>query len=31
MQELIERASLAVGRLDGIARLLPDPDNFLYM
>lgn len=31
MQELLERASLAVGRLDGIARLLPDHDAFLYM
>ena len=26
----LERATLALGRLDSIARLLPDPDIFLY-
>lgn len=31
LQNLIERASLAVGRVDGITRLLPDPQLFLYM
>jgi Fic family protein len=31
MQERLERAGLALGRLDGISRILPDPDLFLYM
>ncbi|MBI5836292.1 MAG: Fic family protein [Candidatus Eisenbacteria bacterium] len=30
MQSLLERAHLAVGRLDSISTLLPDPDLFLY-
>lgn len=30
LQTKLETASLAVGRLDGIGRLLPDPDDFLY-
>jgi Fic family protein len=29
-QRLLERASFAVGRLDGIGRLLPGPDELLY-
>ncbi|MBM4289627.1 MAG: hypothetical protein FJ135_16060 [Deltaproteobacteria bacterium] len=29
-QKLIERATLALGRLDSITLLLPDPDLFLY-
>ncbi|MDH7513651.1 MAG: Fic family protein [Clostridiales bacterium] len=29
-QRLLERATLALGRLDSIALLLPDPDLFLY-
>jgi Fic family protein len=29
-QRLLERASLACGRLDGVTALLPDPDLFLY-
>jgi Fic family protein len=29
-QNLLERALLACGRLDGISALLPDPDLFLY-
>lgn len=29
-QHLLERASLACGRLDGVTALLPDPDLFLY-
>jgi Fic family protein len=29
-QRLLERATLALGRLDSISRLLPDPDIFLY-
>jgi len=29
-QKLLERATLAVGRLDSITLLLPDPDIFLY-
>ncbi len=29
-QRLLERATLAVGRLDSISLLLPDPDIFLY-
>ncbi len=31
MQDRLERAGLALGRLDGISRILPDPDLFLYM
>lgn len=31
MQDRMERAGLALGRLDGISRVLPDPDLFLYM
>lgn len=30
LQDLLERANLAVGRLDGVATLLPDADLFLY-
>ena len=29
-QQLLERATLALGRLDSITLLLPDPDIFLY-
>src|SRR5437868_631023 len=29
-QELLDRANQALGRLDGITLLLPDPDQFLY-
>ena len=29
-QQLIERATLALGRLDSVTLLLPDPDVFLY-
>lgn len=29
-QRLLERATFAVGRLDSVATLLPDPDLFLY-
>jgi Fic family protein len=29
-QSLIDRANQALGRLDGITLLLPDPDQFLY-
>lgn len=29
-QRLLERATLALGQLDGISRLLPDPGLFLY-
>lgn len=29
-QRLLERATIAVGRLDSVATLLPDPDLFLY-
>ena len=29
-QMLLERATLAVGRLDSISTLLPDPQLFLY-
>jgi len=29
-QQLLERATLALGRLDSISMLLPDPDIFLY-
>ena len=31
LQTLLESASLALGRLDGISLLLPDPSPFLYM
>ncbi len=30
IQELLDRANQALGRLDGITLLLPDPDHFLY-
>jgi Fic family protein len=30
LQELLDRANQALGRLDGITLLLPDPDQFLY-
>ncbi|QUW04529.1 hypothetical protein J8C06_12135 [Chloracidobacterium validum] len=29
-QRLLERATLALGRLDSVTLLLPDPDLFLY-
>src|ERR1700690_3814475 len=29
-QELLDKANQALGRLDGITLLLPDPDQFLY-
>lgn len=29
-QQLLERATLALGRLDSVTLLLPDPDLFLY-
>ncbi len=31
LEEAIERAGIALGRLDGITLLLPDPNLFLYM
>lgn len=31
LQEALERASVALGRLDSITLLLPDPELFLYM
>src|SRR3990167_5558861 len=31
LEEAIERAGVALGRLDGITLLLPDPNLFLYM
>lgn len=31
MYSLLERANVAIGRLDGIANLLPSPELFLYM
>ena len=31
IQELLETANRAIGRLDGITTLLPDPTLFLYM
>ncbi len=31
MQDALEKAGLSLGRLDGITRLLPNPDLFLYM
>ncbi|HEV2998228.1 MAG TPA: Fic family protein [Solirubrobacteraceae bacterium] len=30
MQSLLDRANQALGRLDGITLLLPDPDQFIY-
>jgi len=30
LQDLLDRANQALGRLDGITLLLPDPDHFLY-
>jgi Fic family protein len=30
LQELLDRANQALGRLDGVTLLLPDPDQFLY-
>ena len=30
LQGLLDRANQALGRLDGITLLLPDPDQFLY-
>lgn len=30
LQDLLERANRALGRLDGVTALLPDPDLFLY-
>jgi Fic/DOC family N-terminal len=30
LQGLLDRANQAIGRLDGITLLLPDPDQFLY-
>src|ERR1043166_6196922 len=30
VQSLLDRANQALGRLDGITLLLPDPDQFLY-
>jgi Fic family protein len=30
MQDLLDKANQALGRLDGITLLLPDPDQFLY-
>src|SRR6478672_7426028 len=30
MQRLLDRANQALGRLDGVTLLLPDPDVFLY-
>ena len=31
LQDLLERANRALGRLDGLATLLPDPTLFLYL
>jgi Fic family protein len=31
LQDLLERANRGLGRLDGVARLFPDPKLFLYM
>lgn len=31
LQDLLERANRGLGRLDGVARLFPDPKRFLYM
>src|ERR1041385_6625556 len=30
LQRLLDQANQALGRLDGITLLLPDPDQFLY-
>ena len=30
LQNLLDRANQALGRLDGVTLLLPDPDQFLY-
>lgn len=30
LQQRMERATLALGRLDGLTAVLPDPDLFLY-
>jgi Fic family protein len=30
MQSLLDRTNQALGRLDGITLLLPDPDQFIY-
>src|SRR5258707_11514126 len=30
LQRLLEKANQALGRLDGITLLLPDPDQFIY-
>jgi hypothetical protein len=30
MQQLLDRTNQALGRLDGIILLLPDPDQFIY-
>lgn len=30
LQQLVDRANQALGRLDGITLLLPDPDQFIY-
>ena len=30
LQRLLDRANQAIGRLDGVTLLLPDPDQFLY-
>ena len=30
LQDLLERANRGLGRLDGIARMFPDPQLFLY-
>lgn len=31
LQDLLHKATLALGRLDGVSTLLPDPELFLYM
>src|SRR3989337_1857268 len=31
MQNLLSRADLAVGRLDGVIEVIPDPDRFVFM
>ncbi len=31
LHDLLEKANRGLGRLDGVARLFPDPDLFLYM
>lgn len=31
LQTLLSRADLAVGRLDGVIEVIPDPDRFVYM